>query len=152
MDWSRLEVADVGHAAGLWQAAGFWALVFLTIWLGVFAAMVACGVQEIGGQRRATWGVKVICITHHLLTGPLALAALLQDPIVAKALTCLGCEEAAWSMARDTSLGPPPGVRALMPITLGYIPGGAPWGVLAPKEAREVRAGHRWWFEGGRGP
>eukprot|EP00928_Gymnodinium_smaydae_P074235 TRINITY_DN57300_c0_g1_i1.p1 TRINITY_DN57300_c0_g1~~TRINITY_DN57300_c0_g1_i1.p1 ORF type:complete len:344 (+),score=79.87 TRINITY_DN57300_c0_g1_i1:111-1034(+) len=105
-----------------WASALAWALLFLALWAAALGGLKLVGFEPPdGAPPRRTWALKASMLVHHAVVGPLALAAIVVDPVLREAFLCFGCEDAAWNLVRDASVGPSALAALLVPITTGYM-------------------------------
>lgn len=118
--WSLLVPRDARRFRGLGVASCGYAAFLVAFWAAVSAALARLkpGEEKVLGVRRGTLALKLANLLHHAFVGPLAVLALLKDPVLRSALR--GDAASAALLLRDPS-GPPAAVLALTPVTLGYL-------------------------------
>lgn len=129
MGWSAFVIPLHGGPtthAGYVAAVGVYTLLFLTLWVLFWLRFKDTDMQNQQDPSKAvaprTWALKCAMLVHHVLVGPLALVAALQDAAIVGAYECFGCEAEAWNLLSEVgSTAAPASVQALMPITAGYM-------------------------------
>jgi len=125
MNWSSFVIPLFGGpttVAGFCAAAGVYAFFFLLLWVIFLLRFKAGPSSSSKSAPPKTWALKCAMLVHHVVVGPLALLAALQDPVVVGVYKCLGCAAEAWNLLSVLgSTAPPAYIQALMPITAGYM-------------------------------